>query len=170
MTSLDPQIDFGRMSDSDITEMGLTAAMIAFTEDVGMGYTNGDSLAIVVGVASNGLWNELGRQIFGPEGEDFLPYIDFRTGKLSTAIKYGVDSIAAYQDLGDSIPEGPQRWTGAVHYIARVQTVEHGWMTRDFAGAASGVQGHFDMATVYTALTRIGACWALKMQALYGKL
>ncbi len=169
MTSLEPQINFANMSDGEIADVGLTAAMLAFDEDVSMGFTNGDSLAIVVGEVSNGQWNELGRQIFGPEGESFLQYIDAETGKLSTVLKYSIDSITAYQDLGDLIPEGPQRWTGAVHYVARVQTVEHGWMIRDFAGAASGVQGHFDMATVYTALTRMGACWALKMQALHGK-
>jgi hypothetical protein len=169
MTVLEPQVDFANMSDYDIAQIGLVAAMNAFTEDSGMGYTNNDSLAIVVGEMVEGHYNELGSKTFGPDGADFIGNIDFESGKLATAIRYEVDSITAYQELGDVIPEGPQRWTGAVHFTARVKTAEQGWMTRDFVGAASGVQGHFDMATVYTALTRMGACWAMQMQALFGK-
>jgi len=168
MADLKPQIDFASMSDVDIAQAGLTAAMSAFDDDVSRGYTNGDSLAIVVGVVDDGQWVELSRGLFGADAEAFLDNIDPVTGKLATTLNYSADSISAYLQLGDSIPEGPRRWTGAVYYVARVQTAQR-WMHRAFVGAASGVQGHYDMATVYTALTRMGACWALQMQALHGK-
>jgi len=156
------------MSDEDMVDIGLDAAEVAFGHDRSTGLLNGDSLAIVVGTLDDDTWNELGRAHFGSAAAQFDVNIDPVKGKLATAITYGMDSITARWSFGDIVPEGPQRWTGAVYFVARVETLQ-GWMVRTFAGAASGVQGHFDQATTYTALTRMGALWALKMQAIYGK-
>jgi len=156
------------MSDVDIAEIGLHAAESAFDNDCSTGLVNGSSLAIVVGVIDDNTWIELGRAHFGPSAAEFDVNIDPVKGKLASAITYGMDSITARWSFGDHVPEGPQRWTGAVYYVARVKTLGNGWMVRIFAGAASGVQGHYDMATTYSALTRMGANWAFKMQSLYG--
>ncbi len=169
MATLAPRIDFARLSDEGIANYGLEAAQDAFLRDVAEGLTNGDSLALVVGAVDDDEWVELGNRLFGPAGLEFVANIDPDEGKLATALRYEMDSIEANQLRGDSIPEGPQRYTGAVFHVARAHTAENGWMTRIFAGAASGVQGHVDMATTYTALTRMGALWALKMQTLHGK-
>lgn len=164
MAELVPQVDYASLSDYDIAEIGLDAARAAFDCDVKAGLTNGDSLDIIVGtVNSLGEWLELGRRTFGPDGEQFFVNIEPDDGKLATVLTYNVDSILAYRRLGDKLPEGPQRWTGGVTHNAYAHTRE-GWRSRTFCGAASGVQGHFDMATVYTALTRMGAAWALQMQ------
>jgi hypothetical protein len=149
--------------------MGLDAAVAAFELDVQAGLTTNDSLAIVVGTVEKGVWNDLQGRLIGPDALQFVGNINEGTGKLATALRYETDSVNAYAVHGGQIPEGPQRYVGAVYYVARVETVEHGWMTRIFAGAASGVQGHFDQATTYSALTRMAALWALKMQALHGK-
>jgi hypothetical protein len=170
VTHFNPRIDFTALGDVEIAGHGLLVAEVVFNNAVSYGLTNGDSLAIVVGfVNDEGVWRELGRRFLGPDGYNFLGNISPQTGKLVTALRHEMDSIEANQLHGDVIPIGPMRYTGAVWHVARVQTVENGWMTRVFAGAASGVQGHFDQATVYTALTRMGALWAIKMQALHGK-
>ena len=169
MTALEPKVNYAVLSDSDITTIGLDAAEATFRRDVAAGLTNGDSLIITVGFVKDGDWYELGRRGFGPHAEQFASNVDPATGKLATALQYRLESVAAYELRGDSIPEGPQRYTGGVYYVARVRTTDQGWMTRVFAGAASGVQGHLDMATVYAALTHMSAAWAFKMQALYGK-
>ncbi len=168
MTVFEPESIFVTMSDEDMAEIGLLAAEVAFDHDCSTGFLSGQSLAIVVGTFDNGMWNELGRSHFGPDAARFDVNIDSVKGKLATALIYEEDSIKAYWNYGDRIPEGPQRWTGAVYHVARVETL-NGWMERVFVGAASGVQGHYDQATTYTALTRMGALWAIKMQALYGK-
>jgi len=135
---------------------------------VAAGFTNGDSLVMVVGVVDPS-WRELDYREIGPDAAEFRKNIDYANGKLATALFYQTESVAALEAHGDDIPEGPQRYTGGVHYTARVLTQERGWMKRNFAGAASGVQGHFDMRATYAALTTMGALWALKMQALHGK-
>lgn len=169
MTTLAPKVNFAELSDEEIARRGLAAAKVAFKYDVEEGYANGDSLVIVVGALTGLEWVELGRDYFGPDAEEFAVNVDADTGKLATTLQFGMESIVAYQLHGAAIPEGPQRFTGGVYYVARVKTADNGWMLRIFAGAASGVQGHFDMAEVYSALLRMGACWAMKMQALYGK-
>ncbi len=168
---MEPRVEYGTLSDEDIAIIGLDAAEAAFLHDVEAGLTNGDSLILVVGTVGNtaSTWQELGRRGIGPNFEKFVGYVDPITGKLAMVLMRGENSDQVYEEFGDRVPEGPQRWTGGVYYAQSVQTVDEGWTGRNFAGAASGVQGYFDAATVYTALTRMGAAWALKMQALHGK-
>jgi len=168
VSSLEPRVNFAVLGDTDIAEMGLDAAEASFRRDVSVGLTNGDSLIISVGYVEDGNWYELGRRGFGPHAEEFAANVDPGTGKLATALEYGMDSVAAYNEYGNDVPEGPQRYTGGVYYLARVKTDRQGWVCRTFAGAASGVQGHFDQATVYAALTHMAAVWALSMQGKYG--
>lgn len=167
--NIKPQVDFANLTDEKIAQHGLDAGQAAFERDMAVGFTNGDSLAMVVGEASVGLWHELGRREIGPDAGRFFENIDYTDGKLATALTYQTESVAALEAHDNDIPDGPQRYTGGVYYTARVLTQEHGWMRRDFAGAASGVQGHFDMKATYAALTTMGALWALKMQVLHGK-
>jgi hypothetical protein len=169
VTQLRPMFDFAQMSDRDIADAGLDAAEAAFLRDVKIGVTNGDSLIMTVGWVQDGTWIELGRRGIGPDADQFGANIDPVNGKLATALVYGTESVAAYQLHGEHIPEGPQRYTGGVYYVARAKTADRGWLMRIFAGAGSGVQGHIDMASVYTALTHMGAFWALKMLEQYGK-
>lgn len=170
MTELDPRVDFAALSDRDIAELGLEAAVAAFERDVKAGLTNNDSLALVIGLLNHSSdWTELARRLIGPDAEEFLLNINPHNGKLATALRHRMNSVDAYEQFGTEVPNGPQRYTGAVFHTARVKTEEAGWLSRNFVGAASGVQGHFDMATVYSALTRMGALWALKMQAVFGK-
>ena len=167
--NIEPRVNFAGLTDEEIARHGLDAGRAAFVQDVVAGFTNGDSLAMVVGEVCAPVWHELGRQEIGPAAEPFFENIGFADGKLATALTYQSESVAAFETHGNDIPVGPQRCTGGVYYTARVLTRECGWMERDFAGAASGVQGHFDMTATYVALTPMGALWALKMQALYGK-
>jgi hypothetical protein len=169
IVEIEPQIDFAELTDEEIAQHGLNAGQATFEQDVAAGFTNGDSLAMVVGEVYAPLWHELGRREIGLDAAQFFENIGYEDGKLATALKYETESVAAFEAHGDDVPKGPQRYTGGVYYTARVFTRESGWMKRDFAGAASGVQGHFDMKATYTALTTMGALWALKMQALYGK-
>jgi len=169
VSSLEPRVDFGALDDAGIAERGLDAAEASFRRDVAAGVTNGNSLIITVGYVEGRRWHEGGRRGIGPDAEKFAANIDPETGKLATALEYCVDSIVAYGEYDTDIPDGPQRYTGAVYYVAHVKTERRGWMRRTFAGAASGVQGHFDQATVYGALLHMAALWALSMQAQYGK-
>ncbi len=166
-----PQVDFATLSDEGIARIGLNAAEEFFLSLVSGGVTNGDSLYMVVGITSPQLgWQELGHRAVRPDAHQFRRYVDPDNGKLAPVIRHGVDSVVAYAERGDQIPAGAQRYTGGVSYRARVLTIEQGWMTRVFVGAASGVQGHFDQAVMYTALTTMGALWAQKMLALFGEL
>lgn len=170
IVNIKPKVDFAKLTDEEIAQHGLNAGQAAFERDVADGFTNGDSLAMVVGGVDSRspMWRELGRREIGPDAAQFFENIGATDGKLATALTYQTESVAALQAHGDDIPAGPQRYTGGVYYTARVLTRERGWMTRNFAGAASGVQGHFDMKATYAALTTMGALWALKMQALHG--
>jgi hypothetical protein len=169
VTSMEPRVIFANLNDRGIAELGLDAAEAAFQRDVQLGLTNGDSLIITVGAEDDGPWQELGRRAIGPDAEQFAANIDPDTGKLATALNFEMNSVDAYAQYRGHVPEGPQRYTGGVYYAARVKTADRGWLSRTFAGAASGVQGHLDMATVYAALTHMAAAWAFKMQALHGK-
>lgn len=171
MSDLEPTVDFASLEPEDIANLGLDGAERAFEQDVADGLTNGDSICIVVGVDSDGhgTWTPWGSRLIGTDAASFLGNIDEETGKLATAIEIGADSVVAYKEYGDEIPEGARRYTGAVYYTAYVETKTRGWRTMHFVGAASGVQGHFDQAAVYRALTRMAAVWAQQQVALYGK-
>ena len=166
MASLTP-IDYGALTDEQITDIGLDAAAVAFANDVVAGLTNGDSLILVVGIKTLNGWTEWGRRSFGPDAAQFEINVDSEQGKLATSLQFGKDSVHAFQNYGDQIPKGPQRYTGGVYHVARAET-KRGWHSMVFAGAASGVQGHLDMAVTYSALTRMGAAWVLREIAHYG--
>jgi hypothetical protein len=169
VTELKPDVDFGLLSDFDIARRGMSIGVATFNKDLAYGMLNGDSLALVAGVVDDGLWQELCKQTLGPTGEEFLDNISPKTGKLATTLRYRMNSGMANQLYGNIIPEGPMRYTGAVWHTQGVETIKLGWLTRDFASAASGVQGYFDQAVAFTTVTHMAALWALKMQAMLGK-
>lgn len=164
-----PKVDFGSLTDDEIAQYGLSDGKATFERDRAAGLTNGDSLAMVVGVRINGKWYELGNQEIGTDAAQFVPNIDYATGKLATALTYQLDSVDALSVYEDEIPEGAQQYTGGVFYTARVRTRDRGWMEREFAGASSGVQGQFDAKATAAAVRSMGALWVSKMEVLYGK-
>lgn len=164
-----PTIDFGSLTNEEIAQRALKRGKTTFELDRADGLVTGDSLAMVIGMRIHGKWCELGRQEIGTDAAQFVPNIDYATGKLATALNYQLDSVDALSVFEDEIPEGAQQYTGGVFYVARVKTRDCGWMQREFAAAASGVQGEFDANAAAAAVRFAGTLWVSKMQALYGK-
>lgn len=166
-------IDYTSYTPKQIAELGLDAAEYSFLRDVERGATNGSSLAIKVGevLTDNGDWwfEERGIRLIGSDAGQFVPNISAVDGKLATVIQFHDNSIDAYFTHGTDVPSGAQRYTGGMMRHARVHTIQRGWMEKVFAGAASGVQGHFDQKTVGAALLDMEATWALQQQALFDK-
>ena len=164
-----PIVDFKNLTDEAIANYGMDAGAALFAWLVSKGLVNGDSLALQVGCLDDeAIWWQFGRRFIGDDAHTFVGNIGSGDGKLAAALKYEKDSVEVYQIHGDVIPEGPMRYTGGVYFVGRVKTAK-GWMERIFAGAASGVQGHFDQAVMYTVITTMVGIWACKMQALHGK-
>jgi hypothetical protein len=162
---LNTMLNYAAMTDADIAAFGLDAGETVFAQSVEAGATNGNSLYIRAGIITANGYNEWGCRAIGPNADEFAKNIGPEDGKLATVLKYADDTIVASRHFNP--PEGPQSWTGGVIHRAMVQVGDK-WRDCAFVGAASGVQGHFDMATVYTVLTHMGAAWALRERAQAG--
>jgi hypothetical protein len=169
VTTRTPPVDFKHLTWFEIGAMGLAASRRNFDGDVEDGLTNGDSMVVRLGYMDDDRYVELSSGVFGPDGEGFRDNIDQRNGKLATSIWFDLDSIDAVHEYPDRIPEGPRGYTGAVTLLARAHTRYNGWMKQRFTGAGSGVQGHFDAATVSAGLRRMAACWAQQQYAEFGE-
>jgi hypothetical protein len=168
VTSFRPTFDYDLVTDEQAATVGLDVARDVFYAQLGHGLLNGDSLTLRVGYKDeSGQYHDLAVRDLGNDAEQFLPNVDPETGKLSTAIRFDMDSMKAYWKYRSDIVEGPGRYTGGVSFTVYVET-KAGWMERTFVGAASGVQGFFDMSVTYAAITTMAAIWALSMQAQHG--
>ena len=169
-----PLVDYGQLTDEELVEMAFNEVGECFNRNRDLGLLRGPKGALLHirfgTVDHEDCYQELGcRNLGGEAAEQFEPNTSPDNGKLSTAIKYFMDSGDAARECGDAIPEGPQRWTGGAYYLAVVETVRHGRMALNLAGAASGLQGRWDLAFVKLLIHVYATLWCLKQEARYGK-
>lgn len=179
--------DYLCMGITDCASLGLRVAMAGFTAARNMGALNEGHLYITLGEIRGGEYVQHADDGYGfdmahrlnPDtlaGADAKLYnqlkrnVSTKTGKLATVVEYRMDSVVAYHLFGENVLTGAKGWTGGVIHIARCHLTSGKWLVRIFAGAASGVQGVYDMATVYTALLHMAAAWAQHELALEAAL
>ena len=163
-----PTINFADMDDKAIAAFGLRAGRRHFEGLLEEGALTDDSFFQQVGAIEGGTFVELGRDGIGDDWKQFKDNVSPDDGKIATVVEYGVDSIeAAYRYLRDRDEKDPRGWTGGVRFLVRVELTRGHWRERVFAGGGSGVQGHFDMSTVYATLTAMAAAWALGEKARF---
>lgn len=155
------EYDYLSMTGEDMAVLGFKAGEAFFKSLSDAGVLNGANLFIRVGTVSNeGAFTEYGTWEIGDDAAQYAANTDPRTGKLATVLDCRMDSITAVQFYGEDVGEGARRYVGGVRHEGQVELKSGEWLFRIFAGAASGVQGHFDQATMHAVLGAMEAVWA----------
>ena len=143
-----PDVDLGEyLVDEWIAKLALDAGEAVFNVLYGAGITAGpkvpDALHMRVGTVVNGEFVQWGERTIG-DGNEFSVNTE---GKAMTAAAYGMNSDEAFARYGDSIPDGPQRWTGGVFVSVHTKFDDGIQVMLDpNVAACSGVQGEIDRA------------------------
>jgi hypothetical protein len=112
----------------------------------------------VVRFQKDGGYEAIGVAEYGTDAARYAANVSDATGKLATVIEHRVDTgtTKAYLKLTFS-GDDPRGWTGGV-YLEVSDRLDNGEViTIRLGGAASGVQGPFDAATMRTVLSTLAA-------------
>jgi hypothetical protein len=165
MDTTGTKFDFRTATDSDLALRAFRSGQAHFTQmeadELLKPGEPGKPVSLYLSVVrlqkGNG-YEVIGNAEYGTDAARYAANVSDVTGKLATVVQYRVDTgtAKAYFELTFD-DDDPRGWTGGV-YLEVSDRLDNGEVISiRLGGAASGVQGPFDAATMRTVLSTLAA-------------